>query len=398
MAENTWVLKRDNGEVIEGLTEDAAIRLKALYDKQDAEEQAKIDSTVNEEKAATEYKDLTNKLTKSIPLMIGARDTANIDNWSKGASDQAIKNQAEGEVLNEMYGNREGLALSYPTLGAKKTELGERTLKHLADLDKMDAELQKLNKRDKPGGNSDFERRYLKVEEMDKSMNLGLSPQQKYVMATNYGLSDLGIDASAERSAKQAAATSPIQTQTAVATEVAKGAAFAGTPDFISAQKKDWETQIKDFSETIKNYQFAKNSQGQGAVGDVALIKALEKIREPQSAVMYGDYQTWQKAKTAYGKVIDSGLWDASAGMIKGELDPATRSQLYQLLDKSYAVASNGFKKKRNSQIEAAVEDYEWPVDRATRIYRDATIIDQDNDGAQSKGPKKWNAQTKRWE
>lgn len=186
---------------------------------------------------------------------------------------------------------------------------------------------------------------------------------------TAYGLSDKGIIRAAQRSAAQASATSPIQTQTAANTEAARSDVEALTPAFIADRQKEWSAETRPYAEVIQNYAFAKSGAG-GAIDDVALIKALEKVREPGSAVMFGDAEIWRKAGNAFDKAAEGGILDALKSGATKRLPDVYRAQLVSLLENAMSTARQKMEQKRQSYADVARSDYGWDDARVNRIYK----------------------------
>jgi hypothetical protein len=185
---------------------------------------------------------------------------------------------------------------------------------------------------------------------------------------TAYGLSDEGIDRATKRSAASASAISPIQTQTAVNTAGAVGTAKALTPEFKQEERAKWSAKVKDFTEAAQQYSLGANAKDD-AIGDVALINALEKVREINSAVMYGDYTKWQRAGSIWDRVGQDGLIDAATGKLRGTLTPEYRREIRSTLEGLFANRQQMIEEARNGSIDIAKNDYGWDDATVNRIY-----------------------------
>jgi hypothetical protein len=185
-----------------------------------------------------------------------------------------------------------------------------------------------------------------------------------FMRAKNFGLSGAGIKQSLEKETTLV----PVAGAKASTTTAASGAAKADTPEFVADRQKEWQAEVKPFAEVMQNYALA-NSGATGAVSDVALIKALEKVREPNSAVMFGDAEIWRKSGNFFDKAVEGGIIDAVKSGTTKTLPKAYRVELRKLLDNAYAVAKQKMDQKRASYIDVAKRDYGWKDDKINRVF-----------------------------
>lgn len=155
----------------------------------------------------------------------------------------------------------------------------------------------------------------------------------------------------------------------AAANTTASGNAEAFTPKFVAERKKEWDKTLADYNEGYQQFALGKAAPDDGT-GDVALINALEKVRELNSAVMYGDYEKWNKATNFWQSLEQNGLIDASTAKLKNRLPPETRADIKNLLSEMYGNRKAVLTSARGAAVQAAKEDYGWGDEKANRIYR----------------------------
>jgi hypothetical protein len=184
-----------------------------------------------------------------------------------------------------------------------------------------------------------------------------------------FPISEQGMEGATERAIRIAQGKQPVDVSTAVQKTEAVGKAEAKTPAFISSEQQKWSAITTPYKEIVKNYGFG-NSGATGAIGQVALVKALEKVREPSSAVMFGDAEIYRKAGGFWDKVVEGGFIDASSAALKKTLPPEYEKELRVLLDEAMKQSTANIVRDRENRIDVAVNDYGWPQERAERIYR----------------------------
>lgn len=204
----------------------------------------------------------------------------------------------------------------------------------------------------------------------------------KWAPSTGYSASPSSVEQSTRRAVAVAGATSPISTQTAANTEAAKGDVAAGTPDFIAQRQKEWASETKPYKEVLQNYSFAK-SGASGAISDVALVKALEKVREPNSAVMFGDAEIWRKAGNFWDKAVEGGIADAIKSGAQKRLPDVYRAEMTKLLDNAMKVARQNMEQRREAAATIAKNDYGWDDGRINRVYTMPKLNADSNKNAQ---------------
>jgi hypothetical protein len=161
----------------------------------------------------------------------------------------------------------------------------------------------------------------------------------------------------------------PPKAAQAGANVAASGTAKAATPEFISERKAEWDKSTKDYNEAYQQYSMGKNAPN-SATGDVAAINALEKVREINSAVMFGDFQKWQQAGSLWADVIQSGAWDAANNrVIQGRIAPEKMKDIQNLLDGLFTNRVDFMKTAQRRAAEVANKDYGWDAQRISRVY-----------------------------
>jgi hypothetical protein len=184
-----------------------------------------------------------------------------------------------------------------------------------------------------------------------------------------FPISEQGISGAVQKATAVERAKQPIDVETAVQKTAAVGKEEAKTPAFISSEQVKWSSITTPYKEIVKNYGFG-NSAAKGAIGQVALVKALEKVREPSSAVMFGDAEIYRKAGGFWDKVVEDGFVDATSATLKKTLPPEYEKSLRILLDEAMEQSTANIIRDRENRIDVAVNDYGWPQERAERIYR----------------------------
>jgi hypothetical protein len=187
--------------------------------------------------------------------------------------------------------------------------------------------------------------------------------------STAYGLSDEGIGKSVEKARKTQLAQIPGKTKEAEATTLARGGAEAKTPQFVAERKKEWERTLGDYNEAYQQYSLGRNAPD-NATGDVAIVNALEKVREINSAVMYGDYEKWQKANNLVSALEQDGILGAFRRGAEKRLPPQARKDMQKLLDELFANRQTLIENARKTNIDISKRDYDWDDRRANDVFR----------------------------
>jgi hypothetical protein len=243
---------------------------------------------------------------------------------------------------NELqFGNRAGLVSWF-----NKPEKVQETLEQLSafkDKFNMNEDVYNMWVKKAQEGESYDAREYMTNEMESKLKN-------KYSIEKEYGLIDP-------------------RKMTAGATTEARGEADAFTPKFVAERKKEWEKTLSGYNEGYQQFALGKAAPDD-ATGDVALINALEKVRETDSAVMYGDFEKWKKATNFWQSLEQNGLVDAATSKLKARLPNETREVIKTLLNDMYSNRKSILASARKSAMDAAIEDYGWDEKKANRTYR----------------------------
>lgn len=164
----------------------------------------------------------------------------------------------------------------------------------------------------------------------------------------------------------------PIDVNTAAkkafATTRAAGLAKPDTPEFIADQSKEWKKTVDNFTEAYQQYSLGKRAPDT-SIGDVALINSLEKVREINSAVMYGDYEKWNKAGNVWSKLFEEGVVDASGAITQNRLTPQRRAEIMGLLDDLYSNRKTLINSAIQNKADIAKNDFKWDDERIKRVY-----------------------------
>lgn len=193
--------------------------------------------------------------------------------------------------------------------------------------------------------------------------------RERWNTAGELAISPEYIEGSANKAAAAQKAQIPGKAVEAAATEQARGSAEAKTPQFIAARKKEWDNTLASYNEAYQQYSLGRNAPD-NATGDVALVNSLEKVREINSAVMYGDYQKWQQANNLLSSMEQDGILGAIRKGALKRLPPTVRADMEKLLDGLFANRQTLIDNAKTSAINLAKEDYGWDDRRANLVYR----------------------------
>lgn len=182
----------------------------------------------------------------------------------------------------------------------------------------------------------------------------------------------------------------------------AKGNAEAQTADFETQRVKEWDKTLGDYNEAYQQYSLGRSAKDD-ATGDVALVNALEKVREINSAVMYGDYQKWQQASNAWSTLANDGFVDAVSKTLTKRLDPTSRQSIKELLNGLFLNRQAIINSTVNAKKAIAKKDFGWDDSKIERVYRAPTLgfdsgFQPERQDSSATKKKMFNPNTNRWE
>lgn len=230
------------------------------------------------------------------------------------------------------------------------------------------------------------EYRTVVTSEVDRELKNGkITPEQAEFakgqiasgFAYDYGKAfrETGVEAALKRGVKiqdEYSLAAP-KANTAAVVESAKGSAEAHTPQFIATRKSEWDKSLKDYNEAYQQYTLGVKAKDDAA-GDVALINALEKVREINSAVMYGDFEKWNKATNLWESMVENGVIEAIKNKTTNRLPPQTKESIQVMLNDLFANRQDMIETAREQNIDNAISNYGWDFKKANQIYRKPTL------------------------
>ena len=135
---------------------------------------------------------------------------------------------------------------------------------------------------------------------------------------------------------------------------------------FTSSQTYDAARQANAFLDAAE---MAKTMNS--TIGDQVLVKAVEKILQPESSVMQGEADAYRTAGTIIARAKESGVYDAIMKGTEGRLPEQFRNDLIAIARSVGKKRKDSFKNFRNQKVGAAVNNYGWSKAEAEFAYPD---------------------------
>lgn len=160
------------------------------------------------------------------------------------------------------------------------------------------------------------------------------------------------------------------RTKQTVSNESAKGNVEALTPKFKTDRKKEWDNFLGKYNEAYQQFALGKNAPDNNT-GDVALINSLEKLRELNSAVMYGDYEKWVRpAQNMLQGLQDSGMFETIMARGENRLPADVRKGMQGLVQALWDNRKSILVQEQQSASQYAKDNFGWNDKLANDTYR----------------------------
>ena len=144
----------------------------------------------------------------------------------------------------------------------------------------------------------------------------------------------------------------------------------------------DNATPVKGVREAGRYASVAEMASDQDStIGDQILVKALEKMMQPGSAVMQNEAEAYKAASNMLYKLRQTGAYEAIVEKALGRLDAKDRSDMLSLIRGLHKKRLSGYKRYRDSKIKQAQMAHGWTRPLAEVVYPDVlAAIDSDNE------------------